>query len=222
VTLCFSDELLKIESAGMAPAPPVSEDYSTSFPATENPISEGGLWVNGLATGLLWNDMKTANGNVIATVTNPSGFADNCAHLIGFAPDQYIEGVVHREAGYNPADVHEIELLLHAQFTANNCRGYELLTDTAGNSAIVRWNGPTNDFTVLSATGSGIGAIAHGDVIRFQVIGSAIKAYKNTVLALEVTDTVFTDGNPGVGSFMRGSGNVLANLGWQSIVAGNL
>jgi len=222
VTLCFSDELLKIESAGMAPAPPESGDYSTSFPATENPISEGGAWVNGLATGLLWNDMKTANGNIIATATIPSGFADNCAHLTGFAPDQYIEGVVHREAGYNPTDPHEIELLLRAQFTANNCRCYELLTATDGSSAIVRWNGPASDFTVLDATGSGIGAIAHGDVVRLEMVGSALKAYKNTVLALEVTDTVFTDGNPGVGSFMRGTGNVLANLGLQSITAGNL
>ena len=32
----------------------INGSYSTTFPLTENPISEGGSWTNGGATGLGW------------------------------------------------------------------------------------------------------------------------------------------------------------------------
>jgi hypothetical protein len=33
--------------------------YTTSFPVTENPISEGGKWISGRAVGLDWTDVRT-------------------------------------------------------------------------------------------------------------------------------------------------------------------
>jgi hypothetical protein len=42
---------------------PVSDSYATAFPATENPISEGGAWVAGKASGIDWNDPETESGN---------------------------------------------------------------------------------------------------------------------------------------------------------------
>jgi hypothetical protein len=37
----------------------INGSYSTTFPLTENPISEGGSWTNGGATGLDWANVQT-------------------------------------------------------------------------------------------------------------------------------------------------------------------
>jgi len=166
--------------------------------------------------------MQTGSGNAYATATNPTQFDDNLAHLSGFAANQYIEGVVHRAGGYSPADPHEIELLLRCLATASDTRGYEILLNSDGGSDIVRWNGPRGDFTVLSWTGSGAGGVANGDVFRAEISGGVIVVKKNTVQIMTVTDSTWATGNPGIGSFMRGNGNVLASMGWQSIVAADL
>ena len=36
--------------------------YSTSFPLTETPISEGGNWINGQTVGLDWKNVNTKPG----------------------------------------------------------------------------------------------------------------------------------------------------------------
>src|SRR5262245_4434564 len=41
--------------------------YSTTFPLTEDPISEGGSWTNGGATGLGWANVQTTPGLSIGT-----------------------------------------------------------------------------------------------------------------------------------------------------------
>jgi hypothetical protein len=196
--------------------------YTATFALTENPMSESGSWTNGLAVGLDWNNVQTKSGNAFGTAFTPNSYADNIAHLSGFPANHYIEGVVHRAGGYNPAAVHEIELLCRFFITAHNARGYELLIDTAGNSQIVRWNGALGDFTPLSATGTGLGAIADGDVIRLEVSGNTITAFKNGVQRLQATDTTWGTGNPGIGMFSRGGDGVLSHFGWKSISAGPL
>ena len=40
----------------------VAKTYTTNFPLMENPISEGGNWVNGQAVGLDWTDIRTTPG----------------------------------------------------------------------------------------------------------------------------------------------------------------
>jgi hypothetical protein len=61
--------------------------YTTSFPLTEYPISEGGNWLNGGTTGLDWHDFKSANNSAFG----PNGFnyADATAILTGtWGPNQ--------------------------------------------------------------------------------------------------------------------------------------
>ena len=41
-------------------APVGPNTYSTSFGLTENPISEGGVWINGAVTGVDWNNVQTS------------------------------------------------------------------------------------------------------------------------------------------------------------------
>jgi hypothetical protein len=202
-------------------APTGAKSYTTSFPLSENPISDGS-WTNGLTTGLDWNNVKTVSGHAVGTAFTPSTYADNIACLSGFAADQYIEGVVFRAPGYNPSTVHELELLLRFSISAKVARGYEILMDTAGNAQIVRWEGPVGVFTVLNPTGTGTGTIANGDVIRATIVGSTITVLKNDVQVWTVTDTTWSTGNPGIGMFTRGPDGVLENYGWASITAGDL
>src|SRR5690348_7331572 len=42
--------------------PSTGTTYITSFALTENPISEGGKWVNGNQVGFDWSDVATAPG----------------------------------------------------------------------------------------------------------------------------------------------------------------
>src|SRR5215469_206467 len=43
--------------------------YRTRFPVDENPISEGGIWLNGRKDGIDWADVVSRNGEVYGAVT---------------------------------------------------------------------------------------------------------------------------------------------------------
>src|SRR5215813_11451279 len=49
-------------ASGEASGGGINGSYSTTFPLTENPISEGGSWTNGGATGLDWANVQTTPG----------------------------------------------------------------------------------------------------------------------------------------------------------------
>jgi hypothetical protein len=211
-------------------APAGGSSYTTSFPLTENPISEGGMWINGGAVGLDWNNVRTesgyAHGSVL--VAYPSRYSDDIAHLnpafVAVAANQYAQGTVYRAAGYAPAGSgHEIELLLRFQITPHSARGYEVLWGHSGYLAIVRWNGPVSDYTPLLDTGDpGIGAPVDGDVLRAEIIGSVIKVYKNgSLVATGPSNTTWTDGQPGMG-FWPVDSSTPQNLGWKDYTAGGL
>jgi hypothetical protein len=51
----------------------LARTYTTTFPLTENPISEGGNWINGKAVGLDWANLATTNGMAIGL---ESGFTN--------------------------------------------------------------------------------------------------------------------------------------------------
>ena len=69
--------------------------YSTTFNLTENPISEGGNWVNGGVSGLHWTNVSTTPGQAIGHETGAS-FTDGTAVLQGlsWAQDQKATAVV--------------------------------------------------------------------------------------------------------------------------------
>lgn len=203
--------------------------YSTSFPNTESRLDEGGSWVNGGSVasggvGVLWNNMQSTPGKAFGTTHTPSGYPDNIAHLTGtFNDNQSIEAVVYRAPGYNPSTNHEIELLLRFAITANNARGYELLCNTGGASEFVRWNGASGDFYEIPIqSGPGLGVLADGDVVKAEIIGTTLRAYKNGVLCITSVDSTWSSGKPGIGAFSRGGDVVLSSYGWKSILARSL
>lgn len=200
--------------------------YSTNFSLTEDPLSEGGKWINGKAVGLDWNNVRSASGRAFASDFTgvPSRYSDPIAHLnTAFTPNQFAQGTVARAPGYSPPDGHEVELLLRFQITARNARGYEVLWAHTGQIAIVRWNGPVGDYTPLPGVdGIQIGAPVEGDVLRAEIVGSVIRVYKNGSLVVTApSDTTWTSGQPGIG-FWPLAGATLASFGWKTFSAGSL
>jgi len=200
-----------------------AQSYSTNFPLTENPISEGGKWINGKVAGIDWNNVATVPGEAYGAVI-VGGYNDDIAVLTTtYAAGQYAQATVHRASGYSPSGGHEIELLLHFKVTANNARGYEVLWGISGYIAIVRWNGPLGDYTPLYDPGTGPTPV-DGDVLRAEISGGVIKVYRNgSLLATGPANTTWTDGQPGVGFWPTDRGGVTpANYGWKNFTAGNL
>jgi hypothetical protein len=210
-------------------APPLNvlggEFYSSGFTTAENPLSDGGLWRNGLVHGLDWNNMKTVGGNAVgAALADGPSYDDPIACLTGFPSDQFIEGVFYKAAGYSPPGGHEAELHLRCTITANSITSYEFLVDGVNNTfQLVRWDGTIgNLYFSLSVTdhNGGFSAPADGDVFRFSVVGSNFSVYQNGTLRATFTDSTYTNGSPGIAAFWLNAGNTGDNLGWKSIVAG--
>jgi len=200
---------------------PSSGVYTTTFPLTENPISETNAWINGGATGLDWTNYRTTSGLAFGTETGSGGFDDSVATLSGtWGPIQTVTAVVH-SVNQNSGIYEEVELLLHFQITAHSARGYEInfrcVQDGTQYSQIVRWNGPLGNFTYLnSATGPGI---TNGDTVKATIDGTGlISVYINNNFLYSVTDTTWTDGNPGMGWFTS-SATTNSNHGFTSYTA---
>lgn len=222
----------------VVPATPAGTAFQTSFTATEDPISESGKWVNGLAVGLDWNNVKTASGNAFGSsdafylVTR---YADDIAHLSTsyrtFSPDQYVQTVAHVDA-HDGGGAHESEHLLRFAITANSARGYEVMWGRTGYISIVRWNGPIADFTTIFETNlPGIGVPVDGDVLRSEIEGvgaaTVIRVYKNgaeisgSPISVNIGGTIWDDGQPGLG-FWPVDGSIASDYGWASYETDNL
>ena len=178
--------------------------YSTNFDLTENPISEGGVWFN---TSQLWTKVRTANGLAFGTNGANEAYDDSYAYLSGFAPNQQGAAVIYVDPNLT-GDPHEVEILLRCADSALTARCYECLFNHRGDVQIVRWNGPFGNFTVLSGSGpSYLGRnLVTGDVVRASVIGNTISAYINGALMYQATDSMWTNGQPGISFFKRTSG----------------
>lgn len=208
----------------------VVPDFPTTFPLTQNPISQGGIWLGGGTDGLDWHNQRTTTGKCYGDSFSHDGgvsdYDDNLAILKTsyrtFANNQFAEAITYRAPAYTPGTNHETELLLRFAITANSATGYEMLWSHDGWLVIVRWNGPLGNFTQLASTGAPIaGDAVDGDVIKFTVVGITLKGYKNGVEILSVDDATYASGQPGHGSWAR-TGATLANLGWKQWNAGDL
>jgi len=206
--------------------PGASGTYMTNFPLTENPISESGVWVRGGVEGLDWNNPKTAAGHATASVA-ASRYNDCIAHpnRPSFHADQYAQGTVYLANGYTGnGGKHAVELLLRFSISAHDARGYEVLWDTSGGIAVVRWNGPPGNFTSLW-TGPAPKPV-DGDVLRAEIAGRVISVYRNgsRLATIDVTSqggTVWSSGQPGIG-FWPVDGAIPENFGWKSFEAASL
>jgi len=200
--------------------------YTTTFPVAENPISEGGRWINGKAVGLNWTNVSTLPGLAFGTQSGAGGFNDSIAVLQGnWGPDQSVAATVYRRYQQPVTADEEVELLLRFTIAPQVARGYEVLFSVGAFTnliAVVRWNGPLGNFTVLNTTQRQT-PIANGDVVKATITGNTIKVYVNNVFVMQVTDSTFASGNPGLGFFFQGNGplngNTNTDFGFTSYTA---
>ena len=196
--------------------------YSTSFSLNENPISEGGHWINGRTTGLDWKNVVTSGGNAYGEPSG-AGYDDPTAVLTGsWGPDQTAQATVYST---NPTSAYaqEVELRLRSSISAHSITGYEIffrcLKTSDGYVQIARWNGARGDFTIIAGPiyGANYG-VQDGDVVKATIVGSVIKGYINGVEVISATDGAFGTGNPGVG-FNYGVGSTNVDFGFKDFVA---
>lgn len=211
------------------PAP--SSSYQTAFPATENPLSEGGIWLNGGTDGLDWTDLKTVSGGVYAAAFS-SGTTDSTAQLktsyLACTSNQYAEGTV--QLNYTGSDPgagsgsHEVAVFCNMTIGAHSITGYECYVSRFGSHSLVRWNGAQNNFTVLASNNvSSFTQPADGDVIRLENNAGSLACYQNGVLRTTATDTTYTGGNPGLAmNVTNANGTTLTGIGFRLWKGGNL
>lgn len=201
----------------LVPPGPPNGFYTTNFPLTENPISEGGIWLNGLTDGLDWSDVQTTPGKAFNTEDPATpGTPDGTAILKGtWGPDQTVTGTAFR--GVSSAN--ETEFRVRSTLSAHSCTGYEI-NFSGGYTQIVRWNGAFGDFTVLADNHSF--SLQDGDKCKVTIIGTTITVYVDSgsgyAQVNTATDATFSSGNPGIGMF-DGGGTVKTDIGWTTFTA---
>jgi len=203
----------------------IAGTYTTNFPLTENPISENGHWIGGKTVGLAWADFRSTPGFAFGTQNGWSQgvYDDSIALLTGtWGPDQTVQATV-KTVNQNDSIVEELEIRLRSTVTANRSTGYEC-NFSARSSAnayvqIVRWNGPFGNWTGLDGRSGSSMALHNGDTIACSISGSTITAYINGVQKLQVVDTTYASGNPGIGAYLQNATGVNADYGFTSFAA---
>ena len=214
----------------------MNRSYRTSFERDENPISEGGIWLNGKRDGIDWADVITTNGRAYGSVTRmavaerrveqgnlgsapgegaaPEGdYDDPTAVLTGtWGRNQHVRA---RLFSRNPTDRYfqEVEIRLRSSIRPHVCTGYEVfwrcLKTEAGYAEIVRWNGKVGDFTSLRKLVGPEFGVAEGDEVEGTIVGSSIRGFINGREVISAVDDVFDSGSPGIGfNFFVGNTNV--------------
>ena len=131
----------------------MGRSYKTNFELDENPMSEGGLWLNGKTDGIDWADVITKNGGAYGSVTRmavaerrveqgnldpssdqgaiPEGdYDDPTAVLTGaWGKNQHAKATVFSK---NPTDQYfqEVEIRLRSAIAPHVCTGYEAVSYT--------------------------------------------------------------------------------------------
>lgn len=182
--------------------------FSTTFPDTENPISQGSIWTNGGAVGIDRTNVRTTTGKAFGTEPGNSGsiYDDSVATIQtgSWGNDQASECTVFI-VPTAPAPNAECELLLRTTISSNSQVGYEfnVSASTGINYAtIVRLEGTIGTFTTLAQRLDL--HLVDGDIMGFKVVGSSFSAYLNGSLILgPVSDTTYPSGSPGIGFFLK-------------------
>ncbi|MGO8790183.1 MAG: hypothetical protein ACLQVL_22760 [Terriglobia bacterium] len=204
--------------------------YSTNFPRAENPISEGGKWINGQTNGLDWANVRTIPGlafgmEIGGSRPEPQKYDDSTALLTGaWGPNQTVQATVH-SVNQNPSENvwEEVELRLRSSLSPHNATGYEVMFRCSKSAKaycnIARWDGALGKFTYVKNSGGSQYGVANGDVIKATMIGNVITVYINGVQMVQATDNAFKSGNPGMGFFIDGTTGENRNYGFSNFMA---
>lgn len=205
--------------------------FRTTFPNAENPISEGGVWLNGQTDGIDWANVRTtpgfAFGLEIGGHRKPPVMYDDATALLkgNWGPNQTVQATIR---SLHPTDQdgkmwEEVELRLRSSLSPHSCTGYEVMFRCTkipkAYCNIARWEGPLGKFTYLKQTGGSKYGVQTGDVVKASMIGNVLTVYINGVQMVQVTDDKFKTGNPGMGFYLEGATGVNADYGFSSFMA---
>jgi len=212
----MADELMEPRRIQGTPV----RSYRSRFPLDEDPISEGGIWLNGRTDGIDYADVVTENGVVHGgkvrmavaerraeqgdSVDVPVGdYDDPTAVIVGpWGKNQHGKAVVFSR-NQTEEYFQEVEVRLRSTITPHRCTGYEVfwrcLKNENGYAEIVRWNGAIGDFTSLARKQGVAYGVQDGDVVEATIVGNVIRSFINGVEVLSAVDDTFMEGSPGVG-----------------------
>jgi hypothetical protein len=208
-------------TANSSDAPQPSKSYSTHFARDENPISEGGKWINGAKDGIDWYDVMTKNGVAYGAITQ-GAYTDPTALLAGtWGKNQKVKAKVFSR-NQTEKYYQEVEIRLRSSLSPHRCTGYEVfwrcLKTPNAYAEIVRWNGKVGDWTSLKKLSGARYGVKDGDVVEATITGSVIKGYVNGVEVISARDDTYKEGSPGMG-FNFGVGNTNGDFGFTSYEA---
>lgn len=214
-----------------------SRTVFTNFPATENPISQGGIWTPGstFSAGAASKTNVQTAGKAYGTMVSFDGtnFTDSIACLSGFGANQEVTCTL---AASGTVTGLEVEILLRADITSAHVFLYEFdcVKDLNG-IALVRWDmtvASPNTFTVLRNAVNSEVSFNNGDQVYGSIVGTLITCkYKpsgGSFSTLFTYDTVsdatkYSSGNPGIGFWNKnGPGTLDPNFAWSDFLANTL
>jgi hypothetical protein len=231
-------------SAWLSGAEAIATTYTTNFPLTENPISEGGIWVGGQsAGGNLWGNCQTgavAGGSthMVYGVSQPTSYGDSTAILTGtWSADQYAQGTVTISSTAPSGGSQEAEVRLRNTISSSSITGYEVYCSVLTSYChIASWGGPNGVWVNLDdCKGVSYGhKLVNGDVLKGTVTGTnpaTITMYLNGSPVMTVVDDgqctfngdgqkhgPWTSGSPGVG-FYNSTGANWNRFGFSDFTA---
>jgi hypothetical protein len=197
--------------------------YSTTFGATENPLSDGARWIDGQAAGgNLWGDVRTTPGLAFG-VSEPTQYGDPTAVLTGtWNANQSAQATVKIVNGAvaTGSCCHEAEVRLRNTVnpTTHTITGYEAYCSVMSSNAychIASWGGANGVWVNMDSSPPAL-YLKDGDVLKATATGSnpvTITLYINGTQVLQVQDTgsytfsdgkkygPWTSGNPGIGFY---------------------
>jgi hypothetical protein len=207
----------------------LARTYTTNFDLTENPISEGGSWINAMP-------MRTSGGVAFGTQTGVEShppYNDAAAIVAGsWGPDQTAWGTVHTVNQQGGNVYEEVELNIRMTITKDSIWGYDTdfkcSRDGSQYVELGYWKGTPRDIIGVEGTlfkqilGGGVPGLHDGDIIKLSAIGNVVTVYQNGVQLIQVTDTDPRHpktGAPGIGCYQQGASGVNSDFGLTSFTA---
>lgn len=201
--------------------------FETTFPATENPISQGGIWRNGLTNGLDWTDMQTSGGLAYGPANFLSSTYDDATAILArsWSPDARAEAVVKSINQQDGATTfQEVELRLRTSINGHVIKGYEFnwLCTHNGNQyhQVGYWYGPIGvqggcalgcafDAVPNSINSGGNGMTAafgnpglyDGDTVGAQIVGNHVTTWITHNGIVTPLQDFFDTGGAGGGAY---------------------
>lgn len=204
--------------------------FTTNFPATENPLSQGGAFLLGAQASPRTNAQSAAN-HAYGTMVSTSGgtdYEDSCAILAApFHANQSAQATI-----WNTGAVAglEVELLLRGSISSGFVQCYEIdfVIEQGGFINIANWKGSPTSLDILASTfGSGNITYNDGDVVYADIVGTLITVKINNVTKLTCDTSTFpgsnypiTSGSPGISFWNQtGSSSNSPNFGFKDFTA---